>query len=187
MASIRPDLAAIDAALAKGAWWARLFRDLADRGMRRAEALVVENRKGLRQVVDNVDRIARAVRLIVVAVMRLRGFLERLTQLRKLSPGDLAAARARAKAKAEEDAATRPTARDKASARREARAAENPERVVDLIEREKPARRGRDPLVEALDERLAVDPALVEVDDLPLRLTAMRIGADLGTTANWSR
>ena len=183
MASTRRDLAAIDAAIAKGAWWARLFEDLADQGARRAEALTVEARRGLRQLVDDVDRVTRAVRLTAVAAIRLAVFLSRLADLRKLSPGDLAAAKARAKAKAEAEAAARETARDKARARREARAAEVRERVVDLIERERPARRDRDPLIEALDKRLAVDPALVDLDDLPLRETVMRICADLGITA----
>ena len=187
MASTRPDLAAIDAALAKGAWWARLFRDLADQGVRRAEALTLEARKGLWHFVDDVDRITRAVRLTAVAAIRLGGFLSGLADLRKLSPDDLATARARAKAKAEAETAARETAREKARALRAVRAAEVREHVVDLIEREKPARRDRDPLVEALEKRLAVDPALIDLDDLPLRETVMRICADLGITPDWSR
>ena len=147
----------------------------------------METRKGLCQFVDDVDRITRAVRLTAVAAIRLGGFLRGLADLRKLSPGDLAAARVRAKAKAEAEAAARETARMKARACREARAAEIRERVIDLIEREKPARRDRDPLVEALDRRLAVDPALIELEYLALRETVMRICADLGVTPDWSR
>ena len=177
---------AIDAALAKGAWWMRLFSDLANRGVRQAEALDVETRKNFRQGVDDLDHIARAVRLAIAAAIRLKDFLTGLAQLSKLSPGDLAAARARAKAKADAEAAARETARDKARARRQARAAKVREGMVEIIEREKPVRRDRDPLVEALDRRLAVDPALVDLDDLPLRETVMRICADLGITPDWS-
>ena len=182
-----PDIAAIDAALSRGAWWVRLFNELSQRGMRRAEALEVESRKGLRRAIDDFDRIARAVRLAVVAAMRLRGFLMGLAQLRSRTPADLAAARAHAKAKAEEDAAARQAGRDKAKARRQARAVEVRERVIEAIERDKPALRDRDPLIEALDRRLAVGLALVDLDDLPLRETVMRICADLGITPDWSR
>ena len=187
MASAHPDTAAIDAALAKGKWWTRLFDHLADRGMRRAEALAVQSPKGLWRVVDDFERVARAIRLAIVVAMRVDGFLNGLAELRRLSPDDLAAARARARAKAEAEATARETAREKARARREARAAEVRERAVEIIEREKPACRDRDPLVEALDKRLAVDPALVHIDDLPLRETVMHICADLGITPDWSR
>ena len=56
----------------------------------------------------------------------------------------------------------------------------------DTVERETPAGWERDPLIEALDRRLAVDPALVDLDDLPLREAVMRICADLGITPDWS-
>ena len=190
-AATQSDMAAIDAALAKGEWWSRLFKELADRAKRRTKALAlalaVEPPKGLWQVVDDVERLARAVRLTVVAAMRLEGFLRGLAQLRRLSPGDLAAARARAKAKAEACADARQAARDKARARREARATEIRERVLEIVEREKPAPRDRDPLIDALNRRLAVDPALVDLDDLPLREAVLRICKDLGINPDWRR
>ena len=182
-----PEHAAIDADIAKGEWWARLFDELSERGTRRAEALKVDNPKHLRRVIGQFDRIARAVRLAVVAVLRLEAFLRGLARLRGLSSGDLSAARARARAKAEADAAARRTARDQAKRRRETRTAEVRERLMAIIEREKPAWRERDPLVQALDKRLAMDPALLHIDDLPLREAVMRICADLGITPDWSR
>ena len=183
----QPHTAAIDAALAKGAWWRDLFDALGDAGMTRVRALDRNSPAGLRRVVEDFERFARAVRLAVVAAMRLDGFLIGLTGLRRLTPAQLAAARASAKAKADADAAARAAARDRAKARRAARADDIRREVIEIIEREKPEPRDRDPLVEALDRRLRVDPALVALDDLPLREAVIRICEDLGITPDWRR
>jgi hypothetical protein len=187
LAAAHPDIAAIDAALAKGEWWVRLFDELARVANRRAKSLDVNNPKTLWQVAVDLERFTRALCLAVLAATCLEGFLSGLAELSKLSPGDLAAARARAKAKADAEAAARATARDKARVLREARKAEIRARVMDVIEREKPAHQDREPLIEALERRLAVDPALVDVDDLPLRETVTRICAELGITPDWRR
>ncbi len=42
-------------------------------------------------------------------------------------------------------------------------------------------------MVEALDRRLDVDPAGVDVDAVPPRWTVERICADLGLSPDWSR
>jgi hypothetical protein len=176
MSVARPELADIEAIIAKGEWWSRLFDELADVGMERAEALSTTGPKPLHRVVDAAVRICRAVRLAVVAGMRLGQILAGLADLRARSTADIAAARAHAMARANQDAAAREQAEERAEARREAgdgRESETPE---------------RDPLVEALDKRLAaVDPAIVDFDDLQLRETVLRICADLGVTPDWSR
>jgi hypothetical protein len=191
MSVARPELADIEAIIAKGEWWSRLFDELADVGMERAEALSTTGPKPLHRVVDAAVRICRAVRLAVVAGMRLGQILAGLADLRARSTADIAAARAHAMARANQDAAAREQAEERAEARREAgdgRESETPERESGDTPRSKPEPRDRDPLVEALDKRLAaVDPAIVDFDDLQLRETVLRICADLGVTPDWSR
>ena len=158
--------------------------------MRRAEAVAADKGRPLARIADDFTRIARAIRLAIVAAMRLRGYLRSLASLRQLSPADLAAARTRARAAAEQEAAARQAAADRALARREASeagSAEASERLTDDEETETPDRAERDPLVAALAKRLDVDPLVVDLDDLPLRETVMRICADLGVTPDWAR
>ncbi len=131
--------------------------------------------------------------------MRLGQILAGLADLRNRSAADLAAARARARAKAEEDDAVRERRAETAQARRAARDVRETEidrTETDGAERDAPEgefgpkaeHRDRDPLVEALDKRLAaVDPAIVDFDDLQLRETVLRICADLGITPDWNR
>ena len=132
--------------------------------------------------------------MAIVAAMRLDQIVLVLAALRLRSASESAAVRARARAKADEDAPreqAREMARDQARARREARTAELHETVIDRVDRiepEAPESRDRDPLVEALDKRLAaVDPAIVDFDDLKLRETVLRICADLFVTPDWPR
>ena len=103
MASTRPDTVAIDAALAKGEWWLRLFDELSNCGRRRSEAL--RNGKSRWPTFGDLTRIAQAVSLAIVAAIRLRGHLKNLARLRALAP---------AEAKAQEGAATRQAALDTA-------------------------------------------------------------------------
>ena len=192
MSARRFEIAEIDAAIARGEWWSRLFDELADLGMERVEALPGKGEGPLHRVVQTAERLFRAVRMAVVAAMGLDRILAGLADLRARSAADIAAARVRARAKADEDTAARERAEkraeERAVARREAGEAENRERVNDSAERPKSAPRDRDPLVEALDKRLAaVDPAIVDFDDLQLRETVLRICADLGVTPDWSR
>ena len=186
-----PDLAAIDAAIARGKWWMTLFDALADAGMKQVDALTAKRGQGPARVVQVFCRLARAVRLAIVAAMRLDEILRGLAELRRLAPE--AAAGARARAGSDEAAA----AREKARAKREARERQIRELAVDVIERETdggdktdvetPEPPERDPVVEALERRLAVDPAGVDFDDLSLRETVLRICADLKITPDWSR
>ena len=79
-------------------------------------------------------------------------------------------------------------AEKRAGARRVAGDAQPAQKESDGAPRAKPEPRDRDPLVEALDKRLAaVDPAIVDFDDLGLRETVLRICADLGVEPDWSR
>jgi hypothetical protein len=198
MSAVQPHIAEIDAAIVRGEWWRRVFRELSEVAMARAEALSVAEPKGLAWVAVEFCRFARAVRLAVVATMRLGNILRGLEALRHMGAQAIADARASAKAMAEAAA----TARENLRARREARLAEIRERVGapeagetlshaegdhDKIDPNKPARRERDPLVEALDRRLTVDPAGVDFDDLQLRETVLRICADLNISPDWSR
>lgn len=190
--------AKIDTAIARGEWWQRVFGELSEVAMARAEALSVAEPKGLAWVAKEFCRFARAVRLSIVAVMRLADILRGLELLRHLGAQAIADARARAKAMAEAAIA----ARENARARREARQAEIRERAGApeagetlshaesghvKTDADKPGPRERDPLVEALDRRLTVDPAGVDFDDLQLRETVLRICADLNITPDWSR
>ena len=188
MSVARTELADIDTRIARGEWWARLFDELSEVGMQRVEALPGPGEGPLHRVVRTAERLFRAVRLAVVAVMGLDRILAGLAALRKRSAADFAAARAAARAKADEHAAARARAEQRALARREGSNAEIRERVNDTIERSKSEPRDRDPLIEALDKQLAaVDPAIVDFDDLKLRETVLRICADLGLTPDWSR
>jgi hypothetical protein len=190
MSAAQPHIAEIDAVIARGEWWRNVFDELSEVGTARVEALSATPGKGWARVVIDVCRLARAVRLAIVAAMRLDDILKGLAGLRNLGADALAEARARARAKAEEVAA----ARDKARARREARLTEMREQALKSVaserpdgEGEKPALAERDPVVEALNRRLTVDPAGVDFDDLQLRETVMRICADLNIAPDWSR
>ena len=131
MSAAHPDIDAIDAALATGERWTRLFNELAHLASRRAQALPVGDPKNLARVADDFVCFTRA--------------------------------------------------------RREASAAQVRERLVDFIERESLPLQDRGRLIEALDRRLAVDAALVDLDDLPLRKTVMRICVERGVTPDWNR
>ena len=193
MSAAQPHIAEIDAAVARGEWWRRVFDELSEVGMTRVEALSVARGNGLGRVAVEFCRLARAVRLAVVAAMRLDDILRGLTALRRLGADAIADARASAGARAEAAAA----ARERAKARREARLADIGGRVFDSVANETPNRdedapeksgsAERDPLVEALNRRLTVDPASVDFDDLQLRETVLRICADLNITPDWSR
>ena len=193
MSAAHPLHAEIDLAIARGEWWMRLFDTLSDIGVTRARALSATGGKGLVRAALDYCRLARALCLAIVAAMRLEDFLRGLAKLRTLAPEAIAAARACARARAEEAAA----ARERARARRAARNAELRQRAADLVgrerdegekgDRETPGPRERDTGVEALDRRLAVDPAGVDLDALPLRETVERICADLGVAPDWSR
>jgi hypothetical protein len=198
MSAVQPHIAQIDAAIVRGEWWRSVFDELSEVGAARVEALSVTEAKGLARVVLDFCRLARAVRLAIVAAMRLDDILNGLAGLRSLGAEAIADVRARARAMAEDAAA----AREKARAKREARLAEMGQQVFDSAanetsngeaddpgneEREKPALAERDPVVEALDRRLTVDPAGVDFDDLQLRETVLRICADLNITPDWSR
>ena len=188
MPASRPDITDIEAAIARGQWWARLFDELSGRGMERVEALTVSGDRPLHRVVRLAERLFRAVRLAVVASMGLDQILAALAALGARSAADIAAARDRAQAKAEGDAAARRGAEERATARRAIPEAEVREPANDSVESPKSEPRDRDPLVEALGKRLAaVDPAIVDFDDLQLRETVLRICADLGVTPDWSR
>ena len=181
-------LAEIDLAFAKGEWWMRLFDMLSDACMSRVEALTPTAAGGRGSVVGDFSRLAHAVRLAVVAAMRLDVILRGLADLRRLAPEAIAAARARAVAVAAQIAAAREEARARRDARRaerEARAEEAPKR--ETSDRDRPDPRDRDPVVEALGRSLTVDPAAVDFDTLPLRRTVERICAALGVKPDWSR
>jgi hypothetical protein len=108
MSAATPDIAAIDAALARGEWWLRLFDELSNCGRRRSETFAVHNGKGRRPILGDIARIVRAVSLAIVAAIRLRGYLKDLTRLRALPPADLAAARQAARHPAKPDPAPMP-------------------------------------------------------------------------------
>ena len=91
-AAALPDITAIDAAVAKGEWWLRLFDELSNRGRRRSEA--VRDGKGRWPTFGDLARIAHAVCLAVVAAIRLRGYLKDLARLRALAPDELVARQA---------------------------------------------------------------------------------------------
>jgi hypothetical protein len=188
MPASSPDIADIDAAIGRGQWWARLFDELSERGMERVEALTVSGDLPVNRVVRLAERLFRAVRMAVVASMGLDQILAGLAALRARSAADIAAAWDRARAKSDEVAAARQRAEERAVARRETPEVEVREPANDSVEGAKSEPRDRDPLVEALSKRLAaVDPAIVDFDDLQLRETVLRICADLGVTADWSR
>ena len=191
MSVARPELAAIDASIARGNWWVRLFDELSERGVERAQALAESPDPASRGLIRTVERVFRAVRLAVMAAMGLDRILAGLADLRASSAAAIAAARARAMAKAEADAAARERTARRAAAADEAPEAPDEEerpRETDGAERDRPGPRDRDPLVEALEKRLgAVDPAIVDFDDLALRETVLRICADLGITPDWDR
>lgn len=196
MSTADPDFAAIDTAIAKGEWWINLFEALSEAGMKQVNALKATKGAGLAEVARAYCRLANAVRLAIVAAMRLDHILGGLAELRRLAPEAIAAAITRARVRAEEAAAVRAEARDKARARREVKSrmnenrAESPSRGTPEREAADPkdeALRDRDPAVDALDRRLSVDPAGVDFDALPLRRTVERICAALGVTADWGQ
>ena len=188
MSVARPELAAIDASIVRGRWWTRLFHELSHRGVGRAEELTASPNLASRRFLQELEHVVRAVRLAVTAAMGLGRIVRGLADLRAGSAVDIAAARARALAKAEAEAAARERTAARAEAAREARDAEDRPREADRAERDRPEPRERDPLVEALAKRLdAVDPAIVDFDDLALREMVVRICADLGITPDWER
>ncbi len=191
------EFADIDAAIARGEWWMTLFDALSDAGMRQVRALKPDSCESLARNVQVFCRLVHAVLLAIVAAMRLDEVLRGLADLRRLAPEAIAAALARARARTEQAAAARARARDKARARREALKATAREDAADLsdcemqdrerLDRKETALLDRDPVIEALDRRLTVDPAGVDFDTLPLRRTVERICAALGVTPDWRR
>ncbi len=89
-AAALPDLAVIDATLAKGAWWLRLVDDLSDHATRRSAALA--KGVGRRPIFGEMARLAHAIGLAVVLAFQLRAYLKAQAQRRAMAPVDLAAA-----------------------------------------------------------------------------------------------
>ena len=176
MPAARSSAADIDATIARGEWWLSLFEALSRRGERRRDALT-QSRGGLARGFSRaVDRATRGVRLALIAVLRLEQILKVLADLRRRSVEEIAAIRARALARANSRSAAE---QDRVEQHRFKR---------DAPDREPPDREPRGSLVDALDRRLAaVDPILVDFDDLGLRETVLRICADTGVTPDWDR
>jgi hypothetical protein len=180
MSDAAPDLADIDAALAKGEWWLRILEELAEAGVALASQLAGDVKAGRRRPQDAADdyvRVAAAVREAVAMTLRLQEALRGLASLRACTLQDIAAAKAKAHAEANAEARER----------REARKAEVRERVRQAIDRETADPEDRENLRLALEERLSFDPAYTDIDSLPLRETVERICADLNITPDWSR
>jgi hypothetical protein len=188
MSAATPDLADIDAALAKGEWWLRLLEELAESGVALAGELADDVKAGRRRPQDAADdyaRISAAVREAIAMSMRLEQALRGLSALRACAPGDIAAAKAKAAVQAAADAAAETHAR--AKERLETRKAKVRELVTEVIDREAEDEEDHENLSLALEERLSFDPAYTDIDNLPLRETVERICADLTITPDWSR
>ena len=217
MSAARSPTADIGAAIVRGQWWLRLFRELFQAALACADAWRAPSGGPSRSTARLAARIDRAARLTMVASRRLAQILTALAELRQRSPADIAAAQAAARARAAADAAAREQVADRAAARLEASESERPDRddaedeedfdeedfddfEDEDFEDDLRALLGRldkgsgdgsrdlESLVKALDRRLAaVDPALVDFDDLHLRETVLQICADLGITPDWAR
>jgi hypothetical protein len=188
MSAAAPDLADIDAALAKGQWWLRLLEELAEAGVALAGELADDVKAARRRPQDAADdyaRISAAVREAIAMSIRLEQALRGLTALRACAPGDIAAAKAKAAVQAAADAAAETHAR--AKERLETRKAKVRELVTEVIDREAEDEEDHENLSLALEERLSFDPAYTDIDSLPLRETVERICADLTITPDWSR
>ena len=197
MSAARPELADLDATIARGEWWMCLFEELSHRGVKRREALTGPGGGLWGKMTRAADRAARGFRLALTAIFRLEQILAGLAALRLRSAADIAAARTRAldqtKIRADADL-RRPAFEDDEDDEDEDEDEDDEDdededwSEWDAPDRETYDRDPRDPLVDALDRRLAaVDPVLVDFDDLGLRETVERICADLGLTPDWAR
>ena len=111
-AAARPDLSALDATLAKGAWWLRLIEDLRDHATRRSAALA--RGVGRRPIFGEMARLAHAIGLAVVLAFQLRAYLKAQAQRRAMASVDLAVAAAPVTTRADDDAAGGLSVRDTA-------------------------------------------------------------------------
>jgi hypothetical protein len=199
MSAAAPELADIDAALAKGEWWLRILEELAEGGVALASQLAGDVEAGRRRAEDAADdyvRVAAAVREAIAMSVRLEQALRGLASLRGCAKDEIAAAMARAAAEttaaeAAAESAARANARAKAGAetkeRREARKAKVRELVTEAIDHDAADEEDHENLCLALEERLSFDPAYTDIDSLPLRETVERICADLDIVPDWSR
>jgi hypothetical protein len=194
-----PELAEIDAALAKGEWWLRILDELAEAGVAMASQLAGDVEAGRRRAEDAADdyvRVAAAVREAITMSVRLEQALRGLSALRAGTPDEITSAMAKAAAEttaaeAAAESAARANARAKANAetkeRREARKAKVRALVTEAIDHDAADAEDHENLCLALEERLSFDPAYTDIDSLPLRETVERICADLNITPDWSR
>ncbi len=190
MSSANPDIAAIDAALARGEWWQKVLEELAEAGVQLASAIADEVKAGRRSAVEAADdfaRIAAAVRQAVAMSFRLDEAMHGLTALRGCAAHEIAAARIRAEAEAAERAARLDAAKQRARARREARREKIRELVMQVIDREAADAKDHERLSLDLDTRLGFGPVWTDIDRLPLRRTVQRLCAALRIAPDWSR
>jgi hypothetical protein len=199
MSDVAPELADIDAALAKGEWWLRILDELAEGGVALARQLAGDVKAGCRRAEDAADdyvRVAAAVREAVAMSVRLEQALRGLRSLRACPRDQIRAAMATAAAEttaaeATAESAARANARAKAGAqakeRRETRKAKVRELVTEAIDHDAADEEDHENLCLALEERLSFDPAYTDIDSLPLRETVESICADLDITPDWSR
>ena len=190
MSAPGPTLADIDDAIAKAEWWLRLLEELAESGVVMTTELAAAVKAGslsVHVVADDYATIAAAVRQAIALSMQLEQALRGLNALRQCTLDEIAAAKAKAFAQTQVDAAAREKARAAAKARREARKEQVRELVMEVIDSEATDREDHENLSLALNQRLSFDPAYTDIDSLPLRETVLRICRDLTITPDWSR